>query len=176
MFIWLCWFYFNFIVTYVFVTQFLNSRLLCTPRHRTIPPLTMYKYLYFWNYLITPWSGVLLEKLTDFRIVKKFPAFYGARRFIIAFTRAYHLSLSWARLVQSIPLHSNSWRSILILSSYLRVILPGVLFPSDFPYQNSVYTSPLPHTRYMPRLSHSSRLYHPKNIGRKVHIINLLIM
>jgi hypothetical protein len=28
--------------------------------------------------------------------VKKFPAFYGTRRFITAFTRARHLSLSWA--------------------------------------------------------------------------------
>jgi len=27
--------------------------------------------------------------------VKKFPAFYGARRFITVFTTAYHWSLSW---------------------------------------------------------------------------------
>ena len=30
------------------------------------------------------------------------------------------------------------------------------------PHQNHVYASPLPHTRYMPRPSHSSRFYHPK--------------
>jgi hypothetical protein len=29
------------------------------------------------TYLLTPWSRVLLEKLTGFKLVKKFPAFYG---------------------------------------------------------------------------------------------------
>ena len=42
----------------------------------------------------TPWSRVLLEKLTDSQLVKRFPVFYGTRRFITAFTRARHLSLS----------------------------------------------------------------------------------
>jgi hypothetical protein len=51
--------------------------------------------------LLTPWSRVLLQKLTGFQIVKKFPAFYGTRRFITAFTSAGHLSLSWARSIQS---------------------------------------------------------------------------
>jgi hypothetical protein len=41
---------------------------------------------------LTPWSRVLLEKLTGSQLVKKFPAFYGTRRFITAFTRAHHLS------------------------------------------------------------------------------------
>jgi len=38
--------------------------------------------------LITPWSRFLLEKLTGFQLVKKFPTFYGTRRFITAFTTA----------------------------------------------------------------------------------------
>ena len=37
-------------------------------------------------YLLTPCSKVLLEKLTGFQLVKKFPAFYGTHRFITAFT------------------------------------------------------------------------------------------
>jgi hypothetical protein len=42
-----------------------------------------------------PWSRVLLEKLTGLQLVKKFPAFYGTRRFITAFaSAARHLSLS----------------------------------------------------------------------------------
>jgi len=41
-------------------------------------------------------SGVLPEKLTGSQPVKKFPAFYGTRRFITVFTSARHLSLSWA--------------------------------------------------------------------------------
>jgi hypothetical protein len=44
------------------------------------------------------------------------------------------------------------------------------------PHQNPVYASPLPHTCYMPRPSHSSRVYHPNNIGWAVQIIKLLIM
>ena len=46
------------------------------------------------TYLLTPWSKVLLEKLTGSQLVKKLPTFYGTRRFITAFTRARQLSLS----------------------------------------------------------------------------------
>ena len=35
----------------------------------------------------------LLEKLTDFQLVKKFPAFYGTRRFITAFTSAFYVNV-----------------------------------------------------------------------------------
>jgi hypothetical protein len=34
----------------------------------------------------TPWSRVIIEKLTGSQLVEKFPAFYGTRRFITAFT------------------------------------------------------------------------------------------
>jgi hypothetical protein len=54
-------------------------------------------------YLCTLWSRVLLEKLTGSLLVKKFSAFYGIQRFITAFTRARHLSLSCTRSIQSIP-------------------------------------------------------------------------
>jgi len=53
--------------------------------------------------------------------------------FITKFTNAHHLSLSWASLIKSIPPHPTSWRSILILSSHLRLGLPSGLFPSGFP-------------------------------------------
>jgi len=45
-------------------------------------------------YLLSPWRRILLEKLTGFKLVKEFPAFYGTRRFITAFTSARHVSLS----------------------------------------------------------------------------------
>jgi hypothetical protein len=32
---------------------------------------------YVLTYLLTPWSRVLVEKLTGSQLVKKFPAFYG---------------------------------------------------------------------------------------------------
>ena len=41
---------------------------------------------------LSPWNIVFLERLTDSQLVKKFPSFYGTGRFIIAFTRACHLS------------------------------------------------------------------------------------
>ena len=44
--------------------------------------------------LLTPRNRVLLEKLTRSQLVKKFPTFYGTRKFITEFTSACHLSLS----------------------------------------------------------------------------------
>ena len=48
-------------------------------------------------FTLTPCSGALLEKLTCIKVDKKFRVFCGPRRFITAFTRARHLSLSRAR-------------------------------------------------------------------------------
>ena len=88
------------------------------------------------TYLLTPWCRVLLEKLTGLQLVKKFPAFYGTRRFITAFTSARHLSLSWSSPIQSTCPQPTSWRSVLILSTHLRLGLPSGLFPSGFPTRN----------------------------------------
>ena len=41
-------------------------------------------------------------------------------------------SVSWASSMLSIPPHPTSWRSILILSSHLRLNLPSGVFPSGF--------------------------------------------
>ena len=90
-------------------------------------------------YLLTPWCRVLLEKLTGLQLVKKFPAFHGTPRFITALTSVRHLSLSWASPMQSIYPHPTSWRSILILSTHLRLGLPSGLLPSGFP-TNTLYT------------------------------------
>ena len=94
---------------------------------------------YLLNYLLTPWSRVVLEKLIGFQLVKKFPPFYGTRRFITVLTSARHPSLSWASPIQSTPPHPTSWRSILILSSHLRLDLPSGLawWIHDFYFEQS---------------------------------------
>ena len=89
--------------------------------------------------LLTPWIRILLEKLTGSQLVKKSPTVYGTRRAITVFTSAHHLSLSWARSIQSMPSHLTSCRSILILPSHLRLGLPSGLFPSGFPTK-TLYT------------------------------------
>jgi hypothetical protein len=71
------------------------------------------------TYLLTPWSRVLPEKLTGLQLVKKFPPFYGTRRFITALTSARHLSLSWANPIQSSHPHPTSWRSILHFNNFM---------------------------------------------------------
>ena len=93
------------------------------------------------SYLLTPWCRVLLEKLTGLQLVKKFPAFHGTRRFITALTSVRHLSLSWENPIQSTYPHPTSWRSILILSTHLRLGVPSGLFPPVSPPRP--YTPPL---------------------------------
>ena len=107
------------------------------------------------NYLHTTWVRVLLEKLIGSQLVKKFPTFHGTRRFITAFTNARHLSLSWARSIQSMPSHPASWKFTLILSSHRRLDLPSGSLPQVSPPKPCICHSS-PNTCYITRPSHSS--------------------
>ena len=65
--------------------------------------------------------------------------------FITALTSVRHLSLSWASQIHSIYPHPTSWRSIPILSTYLRLGLPSGLLLSGFPTKalNTHLSSPI---------------------------------
>ena len=133
------------------------------------PIITQFKLL---TYLLTPWCRVLLEKLTGLQLVKKLPASHGTQRFITALTSVRHMSLSWASPIQSIYPHPTSWRSILILSTHLRLGLPSGSFP-PVSSPDPIHPFLLTHTRHMPSPSHSSPFYHPHNI--EVKLLSLYI-
>ena len=77
-------------------------------------------------------------------------------------------------LSQINPVHTPTSH---FLKIHLNIILPSAPGSPQwslsiiFPHQNPMCISPLPHTCYMPRPSHSSRFYHPLNIGWAVQKI-----
>jgi len=99
------------------------------------------------------WTRVLLEKMTGSQLVTKFPTFYRTRRFVTACTSARQLSLSRGSSIQSLPPHSTSLRSILILFSYLCLGLSSVLFTSVFPIQACINLSSPSYVLHAPPIS-----------------------
>jgi hypothetical protein len=83
---------------------------------------------------MTPWRRVIPEKLTFPLQLKKFPALYGTRMFITAFTRARHLS----QIDPVVAPHPSSLRSILILFPYLCLGFSNSVLPSGF-YTETLY-------------------------------------
>ena len=82
-------------------------------------------------------------------------------------------------LSQLDPVHTPTSHFLKIHLNIILSSMPGSpkwSLSFRFPHQNPLYTSPLPHTRYMPGPSHFSRFYHQKGIGWRVGIIKLLIM
>jgi hypothetical protein len=55
----------------------------------------------------------------------------GTQRFITVLTKVRHWTLSWASRIQFVPSIPISLRSILMLSSHLRLGLPSGLLPSS---------------------------------------------
>ena len=117
------------------------------------------------TYLLTPWCRVLLEKLAGLQLVKKFPAFLWNPK---VHYRTHKRPPPVPILCQPNPVH--------IPTSHLLEIHPNIIHPSTprspqwsfslwFPHQDPIRPPLLTHTRHMPSPSHSSRFYHPHNIG-----------
>ena len=117
--------------------------------------LSSWPNTYLLTYLLTPWSRVLLEKLTGFQLVKKFTVFCGSQRFVTAFTSARHLSLSWTSSIQSTPPHLSSSRPISILSPIYAWVSHVVSFPSRFPTKPCIRLSSPPNALHAPPISFS---------------------
>ena len=118
---------------------------------------------------LTTWRRVLREKLLVPQLVK-FPAVYRIWRFITVFTRVHHLFLSWGRSIQ-FTLCPVSLRSIILLFSHQCLGFLSCLFPSGFPHQHPVCSTPLSHTCHV-----SFFFIDRPNIWWGVEIMMLLIM
>ena len=101
-----------------------------------------------YSYLLTPWSRVLLEKLTGFQLVKKFLAFHY---------RIHKRLPSVPILSQLYPVHTPTSHFLNIHLNISFTSTPGSSKWSlsfRFSNQNPVYAFPLSNTCYMLRPSH----------------------
>ena len=110
-----------------------------------------------------------MEQSPSWEASQEISRIFGTRRFTTVLTSARHLSLSWANSIQSPQTPSTSWRSILILSSHLRLGLPNGLFPSIIiiiiiiiiifviTLMQGIYN-------YIPETNHISRIYNDLDV------------
>jgi hypothetical protein len=148
--------------TLQFVAQCLNQLLY------RVPPDLINSFIKIANFshLLTPWSRVLLEKLTSklCSYSRNFPHLCNPKVPHRTHKRPPPVPiLSQLHLVPTIP--SN------FLKIHLNIILPSTSWSPQWlllprlPHQHPVHNSILHHTRHMPCPSHGSRFCHPHNIG-----------
>jgi len=112
-------------------------------------------------YFLSPWSRVLLEKLTGSAAGQEIPRILWNPKVY------YHTHKCLPPVPILSQLHPVPTTPSHLLKIHLNIILPSMFgspqWPLSlrFPHQNPVHTSPLPHMCHMPHPSHSSRyLFH----------------
>ena len=121
------------------------------------------------TYLLTPWSRVLLEKLTGFAANQEIPR--------ILWDPKVHYRTH--KRPPPVPILSQPHPVPTTPSHFLKIHL-NIIFPSTswspqwslslkFPHQNLVHISPFLHTCHMSCPFQSSRFYHPHNILPKFY-------
>jgi len=119
-------------------------------------------------------TNFIEEKLTVTQLVKKFPAFYGIRRFITMFTTVRHWFLSWATWIQSTSSHPiYPWCiliSLLIYTYVLQVVSSLQVFQPKFYTHFSFLTCVL-----RSRPSHAPWLNHSNSSWWSVQVMQLLV-
>ena len=119
--------------------------------------------LWILTYLLTPWSRVLLDKLIGSAASQEILRIFWKQK-------VHHRTHKCPPPVPILrQLHPVLTTPSHFLKIHLNIILPSASrsphwsLSLRFPHQNPVHPSPLPHTRHMPRPSHSSRFYHRHN-------------
>ena len=124
------------------------------------------KMLYLLTYLLTPWSGVLLEKLTGFAANQEIPRILWNNPKVHYRTHKRPPPVRILSQLHPVPTTPSHFLKI-----HLNIILPSTSWSPQwplyfrFPHQNLVHNSLFLHTCHMPRPSHSSRVYQPHYIG-----------
>ena len=109
-------------------------------------------------YLLISWSRVLLEKLTGCQLVKNFPRSPWNSK---VHSRIRKCPTPVPILSQLDPVHTPTSHTLKIRLNIIFSSAPGFPKWSLFlrsSHQKTVHTSPLPHTRYMLRLSNFFRI------------------
>jgi len=129
-------------------------------QHDTAIQLLRKLYL---SYLLTPWSRVLLEKLTGFAANQEIPRILWNPK---VHYRTHKRPPPVPILSQLHPVHTTPSH---FLKIHLNIILPHTSccpqwsLSLTFPQHHLVHTSTFLYACHMPRPSHSSRFCHPYN-------------